>query len=287
MNVQSEINGVRNWYNLIADGFDKRYEGVEGLYWENFENKIVNELVNVKGKVVLDLGCGGGRYALSVYKNVKKIIGIDVSDKLVEIAKKKLSPAMPIEFLVGDATNTCFKDEYFDVVVSLGMFEYLEDPSPFLVEINRILKRNGILLFTCYNSNCGSIKSFIKNLKLLRVSLKPILKAIRDHLSPRSRNINANYYGHSTEERERLYKKVAHTPQQINEFLSKNGLRLITYRTFGFKISDKIFRTTEKLQYKTSQNNIFIFSAFINRLCGLLPLIKNKGGVLIIKARKS
>jgi len=37
MDVQSETNGVRNWYNLIADGFDKRYEGVEGLYWENFE----------------------------------------------------------------------------------------------------------------------------------------------------------------------------------------------------------------------------------------------------------
>ena len=167
------------------------------------------------------------------------------------------------------------------------MFEYLEDPSPFLVEINRILKPDGILLFTCYNSNCGSIKSFIKNLKLVRAGLKPILKAIRDALSPRPRSINTKYYGHSTEERERLYKKVAHTPRQISEFLSKKDLRLITYRAFGFKISDKTFRAAQKLQYKMLQNNIIIFSAFLNRLCGLLPLIKNKGGVLIIKARKS
>ncbi|MBA7688449.1 Ubiquinone biosynthesis O-methyltransferase [subsurface metagenome] len=284
MNVHEEIKGVRTWYNLIAEEFDKRYEGVEGFYWENFESKIVNELIDVKDKVVLDLGCGGGRYALSVYKKVKKIIGIDISDKLIDIAKKKLTPDMPIEFLVGDAANTCFKDGYFDAVVSLGMFEFLEDPSPFLREINRILKPDGDFLFTCYNEKI----EFIGNTKIFQLILKPMWKPIENRIfGDHKSTATLNSYNPSSEIREKLYKKVAHTPRQINELLLKNGLRLINYRTFGFNISDKIFHTMERLRYKTLQNNIFIFSTFFNRLCGRLPLIKNKGGVLIIKARKS
>jgi len=57
MDVQLEIDGVQKWYNLIAEDFEKRYQGLEGLYWDNFESKIVNELIDVKDKIVLDLGC--------------------------------------------------------------------------------------------------------------------------------------------------------------------------------------------------------------------------------------
>lgn len=75
---------------MISDSFDKRYVCIEGFYWENFESKIVDELIEVKNKVVLDLGCGGGRYALSVYQRAKKVIGIDISEKMIKIAKRNL-----------------------------------------------------------------------------------------------------------------------------------------------------------------------------------------------------
>ena len=220
MDVRSQINGVRDWYNLIAKDFDKRYEGVEGLYWENFETKIVNELIDVKGKVVLDLGCGGGRYALLVYKKAKKIIGIDISDNLIEIAKEKLSPAMPIEFLVADATNTCFKDKYFVVVVSLGMFEYLEDPSPFLVEINRILKPGGEFLLVCHNKNRMLIRDSI-GFKLL---IRPVLKQLKNVVLRSQRKANpANYYGTSSLIREKLYHKVRHSIDEMDCFFINVG----------------------------------------------------------------
>ncbi len=168
---------------MIAEEFDKRYEGVEGFYWENFENKIVNELIDVKDKVVLDLGCGGGRYALSVYKKVKKIIGIG-------IAKKKLTPDMPIEFLVGDAASTCLKDGYFDAVVSLGMFEYLENPTSFLLEIKRILKPGGELLVICHNKN----HRLIKDSKGFELLIEPVLKPLKNVVfGPQRKADDANY----------------------------------------------------------------------------------------------
>ncbi len=283
MNIQKDKEGVKTWYNLTAESFNKRYEGIGGFYWENFESKIVDELIDVKNKIVLDLGCGSGRYALSVYKRAKKVIGVDISEKMIEIAMEKLTLNMSTKFLVGDATSIPFKNQYFDVIVSLGMFEYLKDPSLFLREINRILKFNGDFLFTCYNDTIEFIEDKKISQLILRAMLKPMKNCIFGYHRDTTVLDNCNP---SSEIRKGLYNKVAHTPRQINELLLRNGLKLITYRTFGFKIIDEFFHTAEKLQYKKIQNSIFIFSIFINRLCGLLPITKNRGGVLIIKARK-
>lgn len=78
MDVQLEIDGVQKWYNLIAEDFEKRYEGVKGLYWDNFESKIVNELIDVKDKIVLDLGCGSRKQKGYIGVDYKKLEGVDI-----------------------------------------------------------------------------------------------------------------------------------------------------------------------------------------------------------------
>lgn len=284
MDIQKEKDGVRIWYDCISEGFDKRYTGTEGFYWENFETKIIDELVDVKNKVVLDLGCGGGRYALSVQEKAQKIIGIDISSKMIEVARKKCKPGMPVEFLVGDATSTYFKDNYFDVIVSLGMFEYLKDPSPFLAEINRVLKPNGVLVFTCHNRTRVSDRLF--DTKLFHVVLKPILKSIKVFLFPRTANINTGYYGHPSETRERLYNKVRHSVKEIDSYLRFNGLILTDYRSLNFRVVDMLFKVGTKIKNGKLQCSLFSISIFLNRFLGSFPPTKRLGGNLIIKAVK-
>jgi ubiquinone/menaquinone biosynthesis C-methylase UbiE len=284
MDVQKEKDGVRVWYDCISEGFDKRYTGTEGFYWENFETKIIDELIDVKNKVVLDLGCGGGRYALSVQDKVRKIIGIDISSKMIEVARKKCEPGMPIEFIVGDATNTCFRDGYFDVIVSLGMFEYLEDPSPFLIEINRILKPNGVLVFTCHNR--GRVFHRLFETRFFQTVLKPILKSIRDFLFHRTANINASYYGQPAGTREKLWSAVRHNLKGIDSFLRSNGLSLTDYRSLNFRAVDTFFKIGTRIRDGKLRRSLFGISIFLNRFLGIFPLTRRWGGNLIIKAVK-
>lgn len=282
MDILKEKEGVRDWYNLIVENFDKRYEGIEAFYWENFESKIVNELIDVKNKVVLDLGCGGGRYALSVCKRAKQVIGIDISDKMIEIARKKLTPDMSIKFLVGDATCIPFKNEHFDVIVSLGMFEYLKDPTPFLSEINRILKKDGILLFVCHNRNYGC--RFLRKTKFFQQVIKPTLKPIKNYLSVIDKA--TDYYGSSLEIRAKYWRAVRHDLREIDKFLKLNGLKLLKFRSYAFKIPDMIFKVGRKTLNTKLRNSLLVSSAFINRFQGKFTLTKNCGGNLIIKAKK-
>ncbi len=256
---------------------------MEGFYWDNFETKIVNELIEVNGKVVLDLGCGGGRYALSLCQKAKKVIGIDISDNLIQIAKKKLSPEMPIEFLVGDATRTCFKDEYFDVVVSLGMLEYLENPTPFLVEIERVLKPSGEFVFVFHNR-----KSSIRSFTVIRSIAKPLLKPIKDFLFRQGTKTKTttSYYGTPSDLRNRLYRKVHHSMKEMATFLTSNGLELVDYRTITHRSADTIFSIGSKVRNKGVQSALFRTSIGLNRLLGKSILMKRYGGNLIVRARK-
>ncbi|MDI6840026.1 MAG: class I SAM-dependent methyltransferase [bacterium] len=193
---------------------------------------------------------------------------------------------MSIEFLVGDATNVPFKNEYFDTIVSLGMFEYLKGPTPFLSEINRILKPSGTLLFSCHNRN------LIGNSKKFQFVLRPtlILKSIYNlynFFRPETKNVDEkDYYGFSLQERERLWHVVAHDLKEINKFLELNGLKLVGFRTFGFFISDKLFRLATKIQKLKLRDKLFASSVFINRFLGKFTLTKVYGGVFIIKSEK-
>ena len=69
-----------------------------------------------KDSVVLDVGCGTGKYALAVSDSCKKVIGIDLSSKMIEIAKKKMNETnvTNVEFRLGDWHDIDLKQNRFD-----------------------------------------------------------------------------------------------------------------------------------------------------------------------------
>src|SRR6266849_3125371 len=129
--VPSQIEGAKKWYETVAEDFQNRYSGVEGIYFSEFEDNLYDRLANFIGKTFLDLGTGGGRLALRVAPKVKEAIGVDISKNKIEIANSKKGNLSNVSFEVADATQMRFPDGYFDLIVSAGMFEYLSDPAPF------------------------------------------------------------------------------------------------------------------------------------------------------------
>lgn len=94
------------------------------------------------GDAIIELGCGMSPFLDKVRKNFNTAIGLDFSIKTVREALKKFPQ---VQYKVGDALKTGYKDNSFDVVVAGELIEHLEDPQALLDEMKRIGKKKIIL----------------------------------------------------------------------------------------------------------------------------------------------
>jgi demethylmenaquinone methyltransferase/2-methoxy-6-polyprenyl-1,4-benzoquinol methylase len=120
------------------------YDGFE-LILAGIRKKNV-EQINPGGKYVLDVATGTGSLAIELGKKAEKVVGIDLSDKMLAVAKRK-SKAENVTFLQMDASQMKFEDGTFDIVtISLGLHDMpLEVRTDVLKESKRVLKPNGKL----------------------------------------------------------------------------------------------------------------------------------------------
>jgi len=112
-----------------------------------WRKKAIGLLTKDKPKFILDVATGTGDFAIEALKlNPEKIIGVDISEGMLEIGKKKMNTKgyeSVIELMTGDSENLPFEDNKFDaVIVAFGVrnFENLEKG---LAEMRRVIKPGG------------------------------------------------------------------------------------------------------------------------------------------------
>lgn len=111
-------------------------------------NPIVFKLLgDLKGKTVLDAGCGNGYLLKRMAKTAKKIFGVDLTEKFIELAKNRDNPKN-VEFSVGDIEKPRFSENTFDVVLCNMVIMDIEKPQVVIKEIGRILKKKGLLVIS-------------------------------------------------------------------------------------------------------------------------------------------
>jgi len=115
------------------------------LLLAGIRKEVVQE-INATGKSVLDVATGTGSLALELSHTAKKVVGIDLSSKMLEVAKRKKG-GDNLSFLQMDASQMIFDDEEFDVVtISLGLHDMpIDIRSAVLKEVQRVLKKDGKL----------------------------------------------------------------------------------------------------------------------------------------------
>jgi ubiquinone/menaquinone biosynthesis C-methylase UbiE len=89
---------------------------------------------------LVDLGCGAGIFTKLLYDSGFKVVGVDISERLIEVAQKKYPY---IEFMVGDVEKLSFASESFDGVFLSAILHHLPDPSICAGEVFRILRAGG------------------------------------------------------------------------------------------------------------------------------------------------
>lgn len=159
MDKQSSSN---EYWQRQAGNFAEHYQRTKS-FWRKFVHnflnaryKIITELINKKnnaGCVILDLGCGSGVYLnYCLQFNPKELIGIDYSEEMLNQARGNLGRGNQenknIRLIKARAEKTNLKDESCDLILSVGLFDYLDNPEEVLAEVVRVLKRGGRAIIT-------------------------------------------------------------------------------------------------------------------------------------------
>ena len=209
-------------YNLIAEDFSKtRYSVWPEL---TFFRKYVKE-----GEKILDLGCGNGRlFEFFENRNVE-YIGVDNVEKLIEIARKKYPEA---KFLVGDALNLPFSDNYFDKVFSIAVFHHIpsgEFRLQFLKEVRKVLKQEGLLILTVWDlwRRVASLKLLAK-FTIFKIFGKSGLD-FKDVFVPWGKKVKRYYHHFTKRELINLVKKEGFKIKKFGVVKNETGKRSNIY----------------------------------------------------------
>lgn len=128
---------VSEFFNMMAEGWDSKEE-------KNYEwlSRFINDYVPIsKGMKVLDLGCGTGIISSIIWKMTKtKVIALDISEKMIEIANIKHSDK-DIDFYSEDFYKTSRKG--FDMILCYNAYPHFTDIHNFKEKSKEILNDNG------------------------------------------------------------------------------------------------------------------------------------------------
>ncbi|MCL5092038.1 MAG: class I SAM-dependent methyltransferase [Candidatus Marsarchaeota archaeon] len=133
-------------YDTIAQQFhDQRASGKQ--FYNEFLDmpNTLRTIGNVRGRKVLDIGCGPGLYANILHRRGAEVHGIDISEKEIEIAKQHYKG---IDFRVASAPALPYANGYFDLVLIALAFTHFDDMDKALEEACRVLKTGGRLVIS-------------------------------------------------------------------------------------------------------------------------------------------
>jgi len=104
-------------------------------------------------KEILEIGCGTGNYTLALRSKFRGagITAVDISDRMISIAKNKLNDKK-INFIVADAENMNLSGK-FDLVTSNVTFQWFKDLGRALGSYKKMLKKDGSILFSIFGRN--------------------------------------------------------------------------------------------------------------------------------------
>ncbi|HEY2753101.1 class I SAM-dependent methyltransferase [Phenylobacterium sp.] len=140
------------------------WNDVAGRSWAEFQEGLDRQvaplgrramaaLAPAPGERVLDIGCGAGETSIELARAVGtagSVLGVDISEPLLEVARRRSSGVEQLVVTKGDAQTFPFEAGAFDAVFSRFGVMFFEDPTAAFANIRRALKPGGRLAFVCW-----------------------------------------------------------------------------------------------------------------------------------------
>ncbi|MDC8444636.1 MAG: bifunctional 2-polyprenyl-6-hydroxyphenol methylase/3-demethylubiquinol 3-O-methyltransferase UbiG [Nitrosomonas sp.] len=118
----------------------------------------IEGLAGLQGKVILDVGCGGGILSEGMATRGAKVTGIDLSDKALKVAKLHLlESGQQVEYRK-ITTESLAKEQpqHYDIVTCMEMLEHVPDPMSVVRACAKLVKPGGWVFFSTINRNLKS-----------------------------------------------------------------------------------------------------------------------------------
>ena len=141
-------NSSQNIYDNqpFFDGYKKLRENPDSANILEEKPALFSLAPDLTGKAVLDLGCGYGENCAEFMRlGASRVVGIDISEKMLEVAKKE---NFRIKFIKADMSELSCVGGQFDVVFSSLAVHYIKDFDSFVAGVRRILVDSGIFIFS-------------------------------------------------------------------------------------------------------------------------------------------
>ena len=117
-----------------------------------------NQTKPLKNVKILDVGCGGGLLSEPMSRLGAEVIGIDASEKNIQVAKLHAKKSnLNIKYLCTSPENF-ITDTKFDVILNMEIVEHVEDVDFFLKSCSKLLKKGGIMFVATINK---TLKSYL------------------------------------------------------------------------------------------------------------------------------
>ncbi|MEK6844737.1 MAG: class I SAM-dependent methyltransferase [Nanoarchaeota archaeon] len=143
--IKKHIKKNKKFFNAIAYFYDFSSFG-SGIY-----NKIVETIKIKNTSKILDAGCGSGGLLFFLYKQKKnlKLYGIDISEKMLALANKKLEKNADLS--LQNIENINFRSNSFNYILSVDAFHHYADERKAMDNFYKILDKDGQLIIVDFN----------------------------------------------------------------------------------------------------------------------------------------
>lgn len=130
--MNTSWGGVSGWYDELLEGGDSTYQS------EVILPSILRLTSPQKGRAILDLACGQGFFSRALAKEGARVVGVDISPELIEIAKQK---EKGVDYHISSADKLAFlKDASVDAAVCVLAIQNIKNISAVFKEVSRVLK---------------------------------------------------------------------------------------------------------------------------------------------------
>ena len=170
---------IKDMFDNIVERYDflnHTLSFYQDYYWRY---RMTNELNPINGKLIMDLAVGTGDSSIGIIKRGGRVIGVDLSYKMLSKAKKKFINK-PFSSIQASVYELPFKDECFDGLCCAFGIRNMHERNRALKEIYRVLKRNSYAVFLEFSNPQGFIRP------IYRFYLKYIMTNLASLFSKRS-----------------------------------------------------------------------------------------------------
>lgn len=138
-------------FGPAASSYEAWYKTPTGQIHDLIQKRDVSHLLAglEPGGMLLDVGCGTGHWSRFFREKGYRVMGVDVSKRMVEQARE-LSEG--IDFEQADAHALPFEADVFELVASMATLEFVRDPERVLDEMLRCAKPDGALIIGTLNA---------------------------------------------------------------------------------------------------------------------------------------